>query len=69
MKFRFSNFIASWGIWGIVAICLISRLPQLTSPYLHGDYNGDEYVLGLMAKHLACAQEFPFYFWGHSSQK
>jgi len=54
------------GILGVVAVCLLSRLPQLTSPYFHADYNGDEFVLGLMAKHMAQGQEFPFYFWGQS---
>lgn len=57
----------SWcGILGVVALCLLSRLPQLMSPYFHADYNGDECVLGLMAKHMAQGPEFPFYFWGQS---
>ena len=55
-----------WGILGVVALCLLSRLPQLMSPYFHADYNGDECVLGLMAKHMAQGPEFPFYFWGQS---
>ncbi len=39
-----------------------SRLPQLLSPNLLVD--GDESVLGLMAKHLAERRELPLFFWG-----
>ncbi len=56
----------NWFAVGIFALCLISRLPQVLSPYFHADYNGDECVLGLMAKHMAEGKEFPFYFWGQS---
>jgi hypothetical protein len=44
------------------AISLVSRLPQLRSPNLLVD--GDECVLGLMAKHVAQGKEFPLLFYG-----
>jgi hypothetical protein len=44
------------------AICVASRLPQLRSPNLLVD--GDESVLGLMAKHVAEGREFPIFFYG-----
>ncbi|MBF0511219.1 MAG: hypothetical protein HQL13_02715 [Candidatus Omnitrophica bacterium] len=60
-------FYKNWlGPACILLLCVISRLPQLLSPYLHADYNGDECVMGLMASHIAKGQEFPFYFWGQS---
>ncbi len=46
----------------LVAVSVVSRLPQLLSPNLLVD--GDEAVLGLMAKHLAMGREFPIFFWG-----
>ena len=62
-----SSINTGWlGILGVVLVCILSRLPQLLSPYFHADYNGDECVLGLMAKHIAEGREFPFYFWGQS---
>ena len=47
---------------GLSAICLASRLPQLRSPNLLID--GDESVLGLMAKHVAQGKEVPIFFYG-----
>jgi hypothetical protein len=47
---------------GLAAISVLSRLPQLRSPNLMVD--GDESVLGLMAKHAAQGQEFPVFFYG-----
>jgi hypothetical protein len=44
------------------AIGAVSRLPQLLSPNLLLD--GDECVLGLMAKHLAQLKELPIFFYG-----
>jgi len=64
LKPQFPSNIGWLGTLAVAALCLLSRLPQLTSPYLHADPNGDECVLGLMASHMAGAQEFPFYFWG-----
>ncbi len=46
----------------LVAICAVSRLPQLRSPNLLAD--GDECVLGLMAKHVLQGKEFPMFFYG-----
>jgi hypothetical protein len=46
----------------LVAVSVVSRLPQLRSPNLLVD--GDEAVLGLMAKHLALGREFPIFFYG-----
>ncbi|MBF0489455.1 MAG: hypothetical protein HQL15_02395 [Candidatus Omnitrophica bacterium] len=46
----------------VVLLSIVSRLPQLLSPYLHLD--GDECVLGLMAQHMAAGKDFPFYYWG-----
>ena len=47
-----------------MAISLVSRLPQLLSPNLLLD--GDECVLGLMAKHVAAGKEFPIFFYGQN---
>ena len=46
----------------LVAVSFASRVPQLRSPNLLLD--GDECVLGLMAKHLLESREFPIFFWG-----
>lgn len=46
----------------VTAVC--SRLPQLLSPNLLLD--GDECVLGLMAKHLVEGKEFPIFFYGQA---
>ena len=48
----------------LVAIAILSRLPQLLSPYLIVD--GDEAILGLMAKHLSEARAFPVFFYGQN---
>src|SRR4051794_29361871 len=46
----------------LIVISVVSRLPQLRSPNLLVD--GDECVLGLMAKHLAQGRDFPVFFYG-----
>ena len=46
----------------LAAISVVSRLPQLRSPNFLVD--GDECILGLMAKHLAQGKEFPVFFYG-----
>ena len=46
----------------LAAIAIISRLPQLLTPNLLAD--GDECILGLMAKHLAAGRHFPLFFYG-----
>ena len=43
-------------------MAVISRLPQLLTPNLLAD--GDECILGLMAKHLAEGRNFPLFFYG-----
>ena len=48
----------------LAALAFVSRLPQLRSPNLLVD--GDECVLGLMAKHVAQQQEFPIFFYGQN---
>lgn len=48
----------------IVIICIISRLPLLLSDNLLLD--GDECIVGLMAKHFVEGKEFPIYFYGQS---
>jgi hypothetical protein len=47
---------------GLAALAVVSRLPQLLGPNLLVD--GDEAVLGLMAKHLAHGRELPVFFYG-----
>ena len=46
----------------LVVVAGVSRLPQLTSPHLLLD--GDEAILGLMAKHLAEGREIPIFLYG-----
>lgn len=46
----------------ILLACFASRIPMLTSPYMLLD--GDECVVGLMAKHLYAGKAFPLYFYG-----
>lgn len=46
----------------IIALCIISRIPMLTSPNMVLD--GDESIVGLMAKHLFEGKELPIYFYG-----
>jgi hypothetical protein len=48
----------------LTAVSLISRLPQLVSPNLLLD--GDECIVGLMAKHVADARAFPLFFYGQN---
>src|SRR5262245_14462810 len=55
--------VPSWVyLTALAAIGLVSRLPQLFSPDLLLD--GDECILGLMAKHLAEGRDFPIFFYG-----
>ncbi len=49
-------------ILAIIALCFISRIPMLTSPNMLLD--GDESIVGLMAKHLYDGKAFPLYFYG-----
>jgi hypothetical protein len=55
--------VSSWRyLVALAAIGVISRLPQLLTPNLLAD--GDECILGLMAKHLADGRQFPLFFYG-----
>ena len=51
-------------IVALIAIGVGSRLPQLLSPNLLLD--GDECILGLMAKHVSEGREFPIFFYGQA---
>jgi hypothetical protein len=56
---------AQWRYAAILVVAAgVSRLPQLTSPHLLLD--GDEAILGLMAKHLAEGREAPIFFYGQA---
>ena len=44
-------------------LLIITRLPQLSSGMLP---DGDEAILGLMARHLAAGKELPLFFYGQS---
>ncbi len=48
----------------VFAVALLARLPRVMSPWLVLD--GDEAVVGLMAKHLLEGREFPVFFYGQS---
>lgn len=48
----------------IILLCIVSRLPQLLSPELLLD--GDECVIGLMAKHFIEGKEIPVFFHGQA---
>jgi hypothetical protein len=57
-----SDRFRSYHIPILILIALLSRLPQLLSPNLLLD--GDECIVGLMARHLHEGREFPVYFYG-----
>lgn len=48
----------------LIAICIVSRLPQLLNHNIALD--GDEAVCGLMIKHILAGKEFPLYFYGQN---
>ena len=55
----------TWVLIGaLTALSITSRLPQLLSPHLLLD--GDESIVGLMAKHVAEGREFPIFFYGQN---
>ena len=51
-------------IFALILLCYITRLPQLLSPNLLLD--GDECILGLMAKHFSEGKEIPVFFYGQN---
>jgi|GEM_PF-2611564 len=59
---RTTEFIRKNPVFVIVALCLLSRLPQLISPELYCD--GDECVVAIMAKEMYAGREIPLFFWG-----
>ncbi len=48
----------------VIALCILSRLPQLLGHNLLLD--GDEAIVGLMAKHLREGRGVPLFFWGQA---
>lgn len=58
------RFIARYPIAALIVICLLSRIPLLLSPYFFLD--GDECIIGLMAKHLYEGKELFLFFWGQN---
>lgn len=57
-----SRSLISADILIIVSVCIVTRLPQLLSPYLILD--GDESIVGLMAKHIFEGKALPVFFYG-----
>jgi hypothetical protein len=51
-----------WGLAGLVVLGLGVRLAILVSPL--GELDGDEAVVGLMARHIAFLGERPVFYWG-----
>lgn len=58
------QFISKYKILLIILLCFVSRLPQFISGNIFLD--GDECIMGLMAKHFAEGKETPFFFYGQS---
>lgn len=56
--------ILKYDILLLTVITFLSRLPQLLSENLFVD--GDECIVGLMAKHFIEGKELPFFFYGQS---
>jgi hypothetical protein len=50
------------GVAGLVAVGLAYRLAVIASPL--GEIDGDEAVVGLMARHIAFVGERPVFYWG-----
>lgn len=48
----------------IILLCVVTRLPQLLSPYLVLDT--DEAIVGLMSKHLYEGKNIPVFFYGQA---
>lgn len=56
------NRLSKFSILFLIVICFTSRLPQLLSENLLLD--GDECIVGLMAKHAFEGEKIPFFFYG-----
>ena len=61
MKTILKNY---WPVFIIIAVAIISRLPQLLSPDFMLD--GDECIMGIMAKHFVEGKTVPFFFYGQN---
>ncbi len=59
-----TKWFPKYAVLIIAILCLVSRLPQLLSPYLFLD--GDECIEGLMAKHFSEGKDIPWFFYGQS---
>lgn len=69
MKFLLDFFLSSRkGLCAFlflgVLLVVLTRMPQWTSPHL--DLDGDEAILGLMAKHVYEGKAFPLFFYGQN---
>lgn len=64
MKSISINWISKYAIFIIILLSIVSRMPQLFSEHLILD--GDECIVGLMAKHFLESKEVPFFFYGQS---
>lgn len=53
-----------WPVFIIITVAIISRLPQLLSPDFMLD--GDECIMGIMAKHFVEGRTIPFFFYGQN---
>ena len=60
-----SGRFPDWLFWPLASLGLLAvRIPYLISP--NRILDGDEAILGLMAKHTAAGTELPVFFWGQS---
>lgn len=59
-----NKLLEKYTILTLIGLSFLSRLPQLLSPYLILD--GDEAILGLMAKHFWEGKDFPLFFYGQA---
>lgn len=58
------KWILKYSIPLIIILCLVSRIPQIVSENLFLD--GDECIVGLMAKHFIEGKGIPVFFYGQS---
>ena len=58
------RLLLKYQVWLLVLLPVLSRIPQLMSPLMVLD--GDECIVGLMAKHFYEGKGLPLYFYGQS---
>jgi hypothetical protein len=58
------RLLLKYQVWLLVLLPALSRIPQLMSPLMVLD--GDECIVGLMAKHFYEGKGLPLYFYGQS---